>query len=143
MRTLAALVLGLALLGASGCGDETGSTTAPTTTSTATLTELFLGSVEPGGTRFYSFTVVNTGTVSLLLASLTPGGVQPALGTPMQFGFGVPQGTGCGLTTSIETAAGLTAQITNTSNPGIYCVSITDNGRLTASADFAIRIIHP
>lgn len=143
MRALSFVLVGLALATASACGDDAQSTTAPTTTTAAVGTELFVGTLSPGGSRFYSFRVTNAGGVTLLLASLTAGSTQPALATTVQFGFGVPQGTGCGLTTSVDTPPGLIAQITNTSNPGIYCVHVADTGRLTAPADFAIRITHP
>ena len=42
--------------------------------------------------------------------------------------------------TSLTSAAALSAQIVTTLAPGIYCVSITDTGGVTADSDFAIRI---
>ena len=126
-----------------GCGDDAPpSVTGPTEISV--LTEHFTGTLVVGGAKFYSFTVRQSGAaVSVLLASLT----SPQTGAPMPatvgLGFGIPAGTGCGLSHSLITGASLVTQLTAELTPGIYCVSVYDTGTLTSDVNFALRFQHP
>lgn len=139
----------LALVGAvfaAACGDSP-TTTTPTTTTVTTSTELFTGTLSPRGSAFYSFTVTSTGTVSVTLASTATSKIGPALGAPLRIGFGTPSGFGCAVTKTVDTPAGLAAQLTNTnttgdSNGSIYCVQASDPGALTSDVLFVIRIVH-
>jgi hypothetical protein len=147
----------LLALSASGCGNQ--STTAPTTTTSTTSTtaattatttttttassgstEFFVGDLAPKGAGFYSFTVTNAGTVAITLVSVNRGGLpaQAALG----LGFGVPSGAGCATTISLSTGAALAAQIATSAGAGIYCVELHDQGTLTSSVSFVVRIVH-
>jgi hypothetical protein len=81
--------------------------------------------------------------VSVTLASLTFGPRNPAPATIVGLGFGTPAGTDCSLTTSLNTAAGLVAQINSGSSMGTFCVEIFDVGKLDRPVDFVIRIVHP
>jgi hypothetical protein len=130
------LVLLVAALAAAGCGNNS-SVTAPSTPATP---EAFSGSLPVQGSSFYSFTVATAGTVSLSLSSLTSNPLSPASSSVVRLGLGVPLGTGCSVSTSIDTAAGLTTQLTAPVNPDVYCVNIADIGNLTGPTDFTILI---
>jgi len=54
----------------------------------------------------------------------------------------VPVGTDCAVNNSVDTAAGLTTQLTAPVTPDVYCVKISDIGNLTGPANFTIRIGH-
>jgi hypothetical protein len=130
------LVLLVAALAAAGCGNNS-SVTAP---STPSIPEAFSGSLPVQGSSFYSFTVSTAGTVSLSLSSLTSNPLSPASSSVVRLGLGVPLGTGCSVSTSIDTTAGLTTQLTAPVNPDVYCVNIADIGNLTGPTDFTILI---
>lgn len=138
-----ATLVAMALTVGAGCNQTTApdaeeSEITPPNFTTAT----FAGTLERGGSLFYSFVVSNRGQASLTLAALqTPGGA--ALTTPVAIGVGIPQGTGCPQTTSITTPPGLSAQLATTLNPGTYCAAIQDVGQLTAAVNFAMRITYP
>lgn len=133
LRTLAFLVLAAF---SAGCGN---SATAPSTSTP--FSELFTGTLSPGGSVFYSFTVQQTGAVNLTLASLTS---SPLVVVPKTVGLalGVPVAEGCSYTTSITAGAALTAQISSTSGPGTLCVDVFDVGSLTGPINFAVVVTH-
>lgn len=136
---LVAVFLSAGLMAA--CAD---STTSPTTTTATTSTEIFAGTLDPGGSSFYSFSVTNGGVVTVNLASLTTGPTVRTTSTAvLGLGLGIPAGTDCAVSTSTETAAGLAAQMTNERTAGTYCVRIHDVGQLVVPVTFAIRIVHP
>lgn len=146
MRTVLRSLLLVCAVSAAACGDSS-TTTTPTTTTVTTSTELFTGTLSPKGSTFYSFTVTSTGTVSITLASTATSRIGPALGAPLRLGFGTPLGFGCAVTKTVDTTAGLAAQLTNTnttgeSNGSIYCVQASDPGTLTSDVLFVIRIVH-
>jgi hypothetical protein len=105
-------------------------------------TETFAGTLQVGGSTFYSFFVTQAGPVGLTLAAVqTPGGA--ALATPLGIGVGIPSGPGCARSTSQTAPPGLAAQLTVTLNPGTYCAAVFDTGNLSSAVNFAMRIRHP
>jgi hypothetical protein len=140
MKTIKTLLLLCALAAAPGCGDDppTGPSE-PITDLTLARVELFRGTISPGGAAFYSFNVLAARGVAMMYASLTDESGNP-LDTPMVLGFGVPQGTGCGVTRTITVSPALQAQLFNGTPIGTYCVNLADAGGLTAPAAFTIRI---
>ena len=143
-RTLTLLVV--ASMGV-GCSNSSQSPTTPSTTSSSTSGAgspyYFTGTLAPQNSSFYSFTVVQAGTLSVTLASLSVGPFNPTPGTPVGLGFGTPAGTDCSLTRSLKTGAGLAAQLVTPVALGVFCVDIFDVGSLTVPIDFVIRIVHP
>jgi hypothetical protein len=133
-----------ALLGAA-CGGST--TTAPTTTTTPapvvpTTTATFVGKVPVGGSAFYSFTLLSSGTVSVTLSSVSGAFVPPTV--MLGLGVGAPSGTACVVSgTTTNAAAGTTAQLTGTYGPGVECVNVSDIGNLYAPATFNVTITYP
>lgn len=140
--TRAATALTIAALLTVACGSS------PTAPSTSTepqdtiSTHVFAGTLDARGAEFYSFTVVATGGVKIMLASVTSPPARDALTTTLGLGIGQPAGTGCAMTDSIETRAALTAQIVTTLEPGIYCANVYDPATLVIPVNFIVRIIH-
>lgn len=147
MKVLASVVIALSLL-ASACGSDTA--TSPTTTTTTTTTTVAAASIQEtwestvpvGGSRFYSFTVNENGTVNVSLTSVS-GQFVPSTVT-LGLGLGQPAGTECTTTTtlSVSTSVG-TPHITGTYAPGVYCARVYDVGNLFSTASFAVSIAHP
>jgi hypothetical protein len=107
-----------------------------------TISEQFTGTLRVNGSAFYSFEVTTYGTVNVTLHNV--GGVT---GVPesvwVGLGIGVPEGTDCSTTTSLNTQAGLGPQVTSTLQAGTYCARIYDVGNLAAPTPFSALIVHP
>jgi hypothetical protein len=127
--------------GGLACADKASPTSPSDLIVTTSTTELFAGTLPVRGTRFYSYTVTQPGTVSLTLASLTAGS-RPVTNR-VTMGVGIPAGTGCALRDSTVASAALTSQLQHSSTPGIYCVNVSDAEGLPSAMAFAIRIVHP
>lgn len=129
------------------CGSSTPTSPSSTTSTTAavaaaSISETYSGTLAIGGSKFYSFTVVQNGTVNLTLTALDGSDVAPE--QTVDLGLGRPSGFGCTPTTSVSVST-LTAapQITGTYAPGVYCVRIADTTAiLPATASFSIAIEH-
>lgn len=142
-RVLAAVACAAALAAPACSKDSSSTTTSPTTTTVTTSTELFSGTLSPKGSTFYSFTVTNAGDVSVTLASLASTRIGPALSSPLTVGIGVPSGFSCVTNSTVQTAPGLTAQLTASgAKDNIYCVNLSDPGTLSGDTLFVIRIVH-
>jgi len=139
MKLFGVMALAGALL-AAGCGSD--STTAPATTTTPTspTTDIFTSIVSPKGGVSHAFTATQAGTVSL---TLTAAGPPPTL--VMRLGLGVIVNPGgCSLTKVIDTAAGTAPQLTLAVDAGDYCAAIVDIGNAPQTgASFFISILHP
>ena len=143
MKPTSLLALFLSVWLTAGCADSA-STTSPTPTTATTSTEIFAGTLDPGGSSFYSFSVTQGGVVTVNLASLTTGSsVRTTSAAVVGLGIGIPSGTDCAVSTSTETSAALAAQMTNERTAGTYCVRVHDVGQLEVPLNFAIRIVHP
>lgn len=149
-QRLLCLGLGLYAAGAAtACGDDstpTAPTTTPTTTTTTTaaaasVTEQFTGSLPVSGFRFYAFEVGEFGTVNVTLERVGGGGVPTTVWVGL--GLGIPDGTDCSTTTSLNTQAGAGPHLSATLAAGTYCARIYDVGNLAAPAPFVISIAHP
>jgi hypothetical protein len=127
-----------AVLPGAGCNLLSDATSPSSTSSSTNATETFAGTLAVQGSSLFTFTVPQTGTVSLTLSTLS---ATVAVG----LGIGTPNGTtACTLTSSSSTAlAGSTPQIVVTEIPGTYCVSVYDVGQLTGTATFSIIVGHP
>jgi len=139
---LAAMCAGFVVvtLGAA-CGSSQSSTPPTSPTPATPTTETFVGTLPVGGARFYSFSIVASGTVSVTLVSIEGPSVPPDV--MVSLGIGTPGGTNCSSSSPTNVSAGATAQVTATEQPGLYCVNIADVGNLPAAANFTITIDHP
>ncbi|MGE3704044.1 MAG: hypothetical protein AB7I13_02145 [Vicinamibacterales bacterium] len=141
MKRLACLLLVSTVLLAACGNDEPTDTTPTVTPADPTTTEIWEGTLAVGATRFYSFSVVQYGTVNLTLTSLSDASGEVT--TPVQVSIGFPAGTGCTATSSATTAAGTDFQVSNIYDPGVWCVRIQDVGNLVGPATFRLAIAHP
>ncbi len=127
-----------------GC-NKNSSPTSPTTTTAATATGpatiLFSGTLEPKGTRFYSYSMTTAGTVTAMLASLERNGIP--MTNVLQIGLGIPAGTGCAVSVAQNSGPLLIPQLRQDFGTGTYCVRISDVDGLPAPMTFTIRVIHP
>lgn len=140
MRRIAFVLLLPCLMAA--CSD---SPTAPDDTAADTATvspTVFEGTIGQNESKFYSFTVSQSGSVTAYVASLTLVGHREALAVPVRIGVGRPQGEGCAVTESMETSPALVTQLTTTLGTGIYCMNVSDMGALPGEAVFVIRFRH-
>lgn len=138
MMTMRLVCLLAAIVMAASCGDSAESPTSPTTGPT---TILFSGTLQPRGTRFYSYTLANAGTVSAMLASLERGST-PMTNT-LELGIGVPAGTGCAVQNAVIISSSLLPQLRQDTAAGTYCVRIADTLGLPVAMNFTIRVIYP
>lgn len=123
------------------CGQADDIGTAPS--EVTMTTQVFQGVLPVGGSKFYSFTVTQGGTVSFMLASISSPASGAAVQTVVGLGTGIPSGTGCAVSESITTSASLRTQLTRSLTPGIYCVNVWDVGSLASTVNFALRFEHP
>lgn len=141
------LALTAAALLATACGKD--SPTSPTSTTTTTTTtvadpsisETFAGSLPVSGARFYAFEVTAYGTVNVTLNSVGGGAVPTTVWIGV--GLGVPDGTDCSTTTSLNTQSGSGPHVSSTLAAGTYCARVYDIGNLASPAAFSVTIAHP
>lgn len=138
-RPLSGALIAAALTASCSDGVDTG--TSPTTVTFAT--EQFSAVIDPGGRRFYSFTLDTGGPVVVTLASVTHADAGAPLVAPLRIGVGRPQGTECPPATTVVVPAGLQSQLTHLAADGIHCIDVADPGTLTTPARFAVRFTHP
>ena len=138
-------LLSLTLLAAvtAACGDDTA--TSPTDTDTAaTATQVtYTGTIDVGGSRFYSFTNSAAGSVTAFLASVTAPDTRLPVSTALEMGVGVPAGTDCATTTTQIVSPSLASQMTVSLAAGVFCLRVADAGELKAPVTFAVRFTHP
>ena len=138
-RSLVALT---ALLGAlvSACAKTPTVPDASPTTQTQTYT----GQLVVGGSQFYSFSTVATGTTDITLTGLRPLNTPNApFSVSIGMGLGTPQGTDCALSSAITTRPALAKQLSVSTGISTYCVKIADVGQLTGPVEYTVRVVHP
>src|SRR5438067_923177 len=99
IKVSSVLVGALALMAAACGGSDTSSTATTPSVITGPTTSLFEGQLDPGGSAFYSFTVMSTGLANVMLASVTTSSA-PGTSLPVVLGLalGTPLGTDCTIT---------------------------------------------
>jgi hypothetical protein len=137
---LGIVVVGMALAG-TACAEATVSGPTAIGNNVTLTVETFSGTLPVGGSRFYSFTVPQTGLTTATLVSLRQDGVDSS--AIVLIGLGAPRGTECLLIDGRQVAADVVAQVSLSPDPGIYCARISDAGSLTGPVDFSINIVRP
>lgn len=143
-RTARTLALASLLLAGTACGGSSSpaATTEPSVIITPQAT-LFEGTLDPGGSAFYSYNVQQTGNTSVMLASVSTSTAPSATSTVvLGMAFGTPLGTDCSITNPLTASASLTSPMVTSQTPGIYCVRVYDVGNLRSKVNFAVRIVH-
>ena len=134
----AALLMAL-LIGAPACDSVTPTT--PTPPVSGHVNESFVGTLEPGGSSFYSFTAPAAGAVSLTLLSVAVNGAE--IGDQLIMGIGTPAGTDCVMQNSVTTSSGTSTQLSGSVTAGVYCARVSDAGTLSTRTSFAVNIARP
>ena len=129
----------LALVALACSGDTP---TTPTDPVVTTTTEVFIGTLAAGETRFHTFNVTNSGNAEITLGSLTIGTV--LIATPVTVGIGTVVEQACSTSTTVSSRPALTASLTSAVTAGTYCVNVADtNTSLTGTAAYSLRVVHP
>ena len=138
------LGLALALAGTSACSDNTLSQlAAASTTTAATSTDTFTGTLSQNGAFTHIFTVTTLGAVAVTITSLAPNTAQI-----VGLSLGVWNGTAC--STSPATGGSATdvastgSSITlNTTAAGNLCARLYDVGFITTPVLYTMQVTHP
>jgi hypothetical protein len=133
MKVLQLPAAALALMATVACSDTPTSptstnTTPATTVAEPTTTEEFAGTLGVGQSAFYSYTIVENGTVRATLTRM--GGSSVPSTVWLGLGIGQPSGEDCATTTTINSAAASSAQLTGN---GVRFFSFTIRETSTAS----------
>jgi hypothetical protein len=133
-----ALCLTVAMLGAAGCDDNTG--TPPIVPTPVEITEPpFTGTLTINGGVTQSFSVNGTGTVTAILDSLTP---NPDNSVVIGVQLGTWNGTSCQIVLTNDNA-GVGSGVAGQANAaGSLCARVYDVGRLTEPVTFSLTIKH-
>jgi hypothetical protein len=138
--SLRTLVLGCALAAVSaGCNKSEDTGTTPTPTGATSFTQVFTGTLVPGASASYAFSLGSSVPLRVTLGSLTDANENP-LPNNMTLSFGRPQGTGCGALQTVTVQAALATHMLFQPSAGTYCVGISDAGGLGTTASFGVRI---
>lgn len=123
-------------LAASACGS--GAPLSPSDLALLTVTETFSGTLAIGATAVHPFVGRAAGSIVLTLSAVGPGSA-----TVLGLGMGSWNGTTCAVQVSTTEAVVGTAYQATISGAGNYCASLTDVGRLTEDATYALQVTHP
>ena len=119
----------------------TSTATTSTTSSGGTVTETFSGVLPVLGTKFYSFSIASSGTITATLVSITGSGVPSTV--QVNLGVGTPSAKSCATTGAQPVQVSGTASVSGDQPGGTYCVAVVDGGNLFAPATFTVSIVHP
>lgn len=141
MRRVLAILIASAMI-APACGDDP--PTEPSPGPVFATVDVFVGTLAPGGSAFYSFSMVEAGAVHILVANVRRSGTNEPVSSPLALGIGRPQGTGCAVTEGeMQVTPALESQHKTSLGTGVYCVNLADRGGLSGAVDFLVRIIYP
>ena len=144
LRACLPIACGLTAVSCSNGPTAPTTTTSTTSTSGTMVTEVFTSTLPVGGSRFYSFHIAASGSVTATLTDVEGDGVPASVVVNM--GIGTPAGTTCTASATpvqVTGAAGVTTQVTATEQPGTYCVIVSDVGNLFSPATFTVSLDHP
>ena len=126
----------VALLFIAACDQAGTMTELPRPTTAPAKVVSFTGTLQPQGRDSYTFTVAQDGYVQATLVGL---GAQA--GTTVGLGIGTASATAtCSVIQSVTTDAGPAAQLIGTGLAGTLCVTIFDEGMLTAPTLYTITV---
>lgn len=135
---LLGLLAGAVITTAAACGAD--SSTAPTVEPPST-TEVWSGTLTVGASKFYSFSVPLSGTVSVQMKTLTQNGA--ATSESITIGLGAPRASDCSVSGSVAASGSDAVLLSGVQAAGIYCIRIWDNAQLTKTTAFSVNINHP
>jgi hypothetical protein len=124
---------------AAACGsDDPGN---PNTPSTNTFTEVFSGTLSPGGGQTFTFISQSSGTVTVTVTALAPDSTRlmgVSLGT-------VGSGGACQVVIANDRATQLTQIVGSVGQPGNLCTRVYDplSGVVVDPLTFELTVLHP
>ena len=132
----ALVLLAFAVL-STGCGSD--STTTPAPSTTTAQTETLHGIMAPTGQAVRTFLANQAGTVTVLLAD-----AQPTVTLGLGVGVRGSTGADCRFTQTVNTAPGTTAQLSVSVDPGTYCAGAYDIGTAgQPGVTVTVTVTHP
>jgi hypothetical protein len=141
MPTPRALILGASLI---VCGACHHSATAPSaTTPDTSTTNLYQGSVDPGGLVVQTYTANVAGPLKLTLANVSLDNANQPIAQPLTLAYGSPNSDGsCAVTATARAQPGLAAQLTGNVQAGVFCVAVSDpDFRLAQTVNFFVQVL--
>ena len=123
-------------LGAAACGNDT--TTTPTPTTPATVTDTFAGTLSSNGAASYAFTTASSGLITATIATLAPDTT-----VVVGLALGTWNGNACQVVLSKDQATMLSYVQGQASQANTFCVRIYDVGSLSAPASYELQVNHP
>lgn len=132
-----ALVIAAPLFLLAGCGSADDNPVAPSPLAPASVTQEFSGEVEVQSSRVHPFPVSSRSTIAVTLVTVGP------LDTlAVGLGVGTWDGTACTLVAA-DNNARQAAVLSGTVEPGNYCAAVFDNGNLTGTITYTVRVQRP
>jgi hypothetical protein len=107
----------------------------------APVINVFSGTLPVQGSSIFSMTVTQASTATIMLASLTSGGLPVSRTVGLALGTPAEGETTCPHTIDRRLTPALTPQIRTDRTTGTHCVEIYDAGGLGSDVDFAIRTV--
>ena len=92
--------------------------------------------------RFYSFSTLAEGVVSVMLGSVTVAATNLPADVAVDVAIGVPAGTDCSPQYSAALTPALVPQLAHDVVAGTYCIRVSDAGELKAPVRFVVRFTH-
>ena len=139
---LRGIARGIVLAALAALAGACGSTITSPTTTVATITETYKGTLIPAGAGTFSFTTLTGGSVIATLSAIGPDS-----GKTVGFSLGNFTSAGvCSVTLDNAAAAQGFSFSANASSIGTYCVRIYDNGNTTTDGipyTYTIIVTHP
>ena len=130
------LVFAIVLTGA--CGNDN-TVTIPTPTTPTVVTDTLTGVLTRNGATTFPFAVPSAGTVTAILASLTPNST-----LVIGLGIGTWNGAACQMILANDRATQGTAVTGNISSAGNLCVRVYDAvGNIVDPQSYQINVTHP
>lgn len=121
-----------------GCGGSSDNNpTAPSTLAPASVTQEFSGELPVQTSRVHPFPVSARSTISVTLVA-----VGPLSTLSVGLGVGTWDGTNCTLIAG-DNNARQAAVLSGTVEPGNYCAAVYDNGNLTDTITYTVRVQRP
>ena len=136
-RRFFGILLLTAAIATGGCDNEVENATQPSPPA-PTTTETFTGSMNINGAQIHPFNVQANGTVNATLKE-----VKPDATIAVGLSLGTWNGTSCAAVISNNNALQGNAVVGNTAGIGALCIRIHDVGKLTATIEYTIEVVHP
>lgn len=128
-----------ALLLSAACAEPT----LPTPEFPPASLDVYSGTLQPGGSNQYLFSLQSSSSVQLMLAGVIATNPLRSLSPTLRLEIASWDGSGCAPNREIDTAPILTARLQAYLIPGTYCARVSDIGELTGPVNVTLRVVAP